>query len=74
MSKLIDVFHIKNPFFKIFCVHTCQIVYSTKVNKIPQIMPKTAILSLISVKISPKTAVLSLKILKNAHFWLWHQD
>jgi hypothetical protein len=37
-------------------------------------MPKTAILSLISVKISPKTAVLSLKILKNAHFWLWHQD
>ena len=29
-------------------------------------MPKTAILSLISVKISHQTAVLSLKILKNA--------
>ena len=74
MSKLIVVFHIENPFFKIFCVHTCQIDYSTKINKIPNIMYNTAILSLHSVKISPKAAILSLKILKNAHFRVWHQD
>jgi hypothetical protein len=37
-------------------------------------MPRTAILSANYDYFSPKTAVLSLKILKNAHFWLWHQD